>query len=378
MSELVQAKAAVLALTQTPYQRNWVEELQKIQLKREVAGTSKIEGADFTDSELETAIKPGVSPDELLTRSQKQAHSAVETYRWIAQLPNDLPITTDLVREVHRRIVQGCDDDHCAPGELRGPDCNVIFGAPAHRGCEGGLECQAAFERLVQAVQHEFRDHDLLVQALALHYHFAAMHPFLDGNGRTARALEALVLQGAGLTDRAFIAMSNYYYDEKNSYLAALAAVRANNHDLTQFLIFGLRGVRLQSQRLFAEIRKNMQRALFRNMMFDLFNRLENTRKRVIKNRQIEILKVLLGVDEIDFHELAQKVQVHYGGKSHFGKAFIRDMSGLIELRAIKIDKVADHKWNIAIRLEWPSEITDSDFFEKIRNMPKGKMYKFL
>ena len=47
--ELLGAKAAMLALTQIPYQRSWAEELQQIQLKREVAGTSRIEGAEFTE-----------------------------------------------------------------------------------------------------------------------------------------------------------------------------------------------------------------------------------------------------------------------------------------------------------------------------------------
>ena len=61
------------------------------------------------------------------------------------------------------------------------------------------------------------------------------MHPFLDGNGRTARALEALLLGRAGLRDSAFIAMSNYYYDEKAKYLAALAETRERDHDLTGF-----------------------------------------------------------------------------------------------------------------------------------------------
>ena len=54
---LVEAKAAVLALVGSPYQRTWVEALQKIQLKREIAGTSKIEGADFTDRELLYGLK---------------------------------------------------------------------------------------------------------------------------------------------------------------------------------------------------------------------------------------------------------------------------------------------------------------------------------
>ena len=54
-SELAEAKAAVLSLTTIPYQRRWVEALQEVQLKREVAGTSRIEGAEFTERELDDA-----------------------------------------------------------------------------------------------------------------------------------------------------------------------------------------------------------------------------------------------------------------------------------------------------------------------------------
>jgi Fic family protein len=163
-------------------------------LKIEVAGTSRIEGAEFTDRELDAALDPNKSATELATRSQRQARAAAETYRWIAKIPDDRPITESLVLEAHRRIVTDCDDDHCAPGKLRGRDQNVTFGFPRRRGCEGGPVCEKAFSALLRALLLEFRAHDPLIQAMALHYHFAAMHPFLDGNGRTARALEALIL----------------------------------------------------------------------------------------------------------------------------------------------------------------------------------------
>jgi hypothetical protein len=55
-----------------PYQRNWIEILQEIQLKREIAGTSRIGGADSTDRELDVALKPDATTKELLTRSQRQ------------------------------------------------------------------------------------------------------------------------------------------------------------------------------------------------------------------------------------------------------------------------------------------------------------------
>jgi Fic family protein len=377
MHSLVEAKAAVLTLTSLPYQRTWVEALQKIQLKREVAGTLRIEGADFTENELDAALKDGVDPKTLLTRSQKQAYAAVETYRWISTLPNDRPIDGELIREVHAHIVTGCDDDHCPPARLRERDQNVIFGAPKHRGVEGGEICKEAFDKLTVAVQGEFHEHDLLVQALALHYHFAAMHPFLDGNGRTARALEALVLQRAGIRDTAFIAMSNYYYDEKNGYLESLSLVRAQEHDLTPFLIFGLKGITIQCRRLSEEIKKNLDKALFKNVMYDLFNRLETTRKRVIKDRQLEILKLLLEVDEMDFFLLLDRVVPYYGKLQEIGRTFARDIRSLEKLGAIEIE-LGKRTAMIRIRLQWPTEITESEFFERIEHMPKGKTYRFL
>ena len=153
-----------------------------MELKREVAGTSRIEGADFTERELDEALRDD-TPAEQLSRSQRQARSAKTTYRWIAGLPDDRPIDGGLIREVHRLIVTGCDDDHCPPGRMRGPDQNVTFGQPRHMGVVGGEECRAAFAGLCDALRGEFREHDSLIQALALHYHLAAMHPFLDGIG---------------------------------------------------------------------------------------------------------------------------------------------------------------------------------------------------
>jgi hypothetical protein len=220
--------------------------------------------------------------------------------------------------------------------------------------------------------------HDVLVRALALHYHFAAMHPFLDGNGRTARALEALVLQRAGLTDRAFIAMSNYYYDEKPQYLSALSAVRAAGHNLTPFLKFGLRGIRLQCERLTDEIRKHMKKALFRNLMYDLFNRLQGTRKRVIAERQIEILKVMLEVEAIGVSGLFDRMGPSYMRMANRMKTFMRDVNGLLELGAVRVVKSEDQTVTLRANLDWPQQITESEFFLTVKRMPKAKTYSFL
>jgi Fic family protein len=369
---LVDAKAAVLALRNMPTRRDWVEHLQQMELKREVAGTSRIEGADFTENELNEALKE--SPETLLTRSQRQAHAAAQTYRFIAQLPADRPLDRDLILDIHRRIVTGADDDHCSPGVLRGPDQNVNFGVPRHRGAEGGgEECRRAFDGLCAALAGEMREHDPFVRAMALHYHFASMHPFMDGNGRTARALEALLLQQAGLRDTCFIALSNYYYEEKNAYLQALAESRARDHDLTPFLAFGLKGLTLQVGRVLAEIKTQAQKAVFRNLMYDLFGRLKTPRKRVLAERQLEILRLLLKQDAMDIREAYDQVKGHYETLHHSTGAFVRDIFGLEELGALKLPPHAPFDV-ITLNLDWPAQITESGFMEKIKNMPKAKM----
>ena len=373
---LTNAKAAMMSLKTVPYQRRWVERLQQIELKREVSGTSRIEGADFTDRELDAALTQ--TPEELKTRSQRQARAALETYRWIAALPEDMPIDEGLVMMIHRHIVTGADDDICPPGQIRQRDQNVTFGVPRHRGADGYEECALAFSEFVKAIQVTYREHDPLVQAVAAHYHLAAMHPFIDGNGRTARALEALLLQRAGLRDTSFIAMSNYYYDEKTAYLSALAETRQSTHDLTPFLNFALRGMALQCQRLLSEIQHEIAKELFRNLAIDLFTRLKTQRKRVIAERQMAILKVLLDEERIEWVRLIERLRQDYSGLKNPVRALVRDVNYLQGLKALAVTKDEDERYWLNVRLEWPTEITESTFFSMVRKMPTAKTHSFL
>lgn len=374
---LTESRAAILALTQMPYQRSWAEKLQAIQLKREVAGTSRIEGAEFTERELEVALS--ATPEALETRSQRQAAAALATYRWIASLPDTRPVDEALIREIHRRVVTGCDDDHCPPGQLRGQDQNVTFGTPRHRGVEGGESCALALTGLVSALAAEFRGHDPLIQALALHYHFAAMHPFLDGNGRTARALEALMLQRVGLRDTLFIAMSNYYYEEKIGYLTALRETRAGDHELTPFLLFALRGIELQCKRLLREIRVEVEKALYRNTVTDLFGRLRSPRKRVVSERHVRMLNLFLERGRLNLSEVLELTASFYTVRNP-RKALLRDLSYLMELGALRGEPSPEPSLGYVfwVNLEWPAQITEGEFMRKVSQLPKSKVHSFL
>lgn len=374
VDELTDAKAAVLSLTMMPYQRSWAEALQAIELKREVAGTSKIEGADFTDRELDVALEEDAEEINSFTRSQKQARAAKRAYRWIANLPTDRPIDKDLILTIHRLIVTDCDDDHCEPGAIRSDDQNVTFGRPRHRGAIGGRECEEAFNSLCGAINQEFTGHDPFIQALALHYHLGAMHPFQDGNGRTARALEALMLQRVRLKDDLFIAMSNYYYDEKDQYLEMLAKVRENNFELTPFLKFGLRGVSIQCRRLLEAIAIQVRKSLFRDVMGHMYGRLRSTRKRGLASRQLAILERLLGRDEpIDHGELYDLLFQEYAALKGSVNAYIRDLNYLSGLRAIHVVGTKQRRFLISARLDWATEVTETDFYEELEKRPQAK-----
>jgi Fic family protein len=347
-----------------------------MQLKREIAGTSRIEGAEFTDQEFEAAMLE--TRDELATRSQRQVSAMMRTYRRIRITPDDRPIDLGVLRAIHREIVTGADEDRCPPGEFRGRDQNVTFGSPRHRGVEGGDDCARAMETFVRALQVEFPDHDPLIQALAAHYHFAAMHPFLDGNGRTARALEALLLQRAGLRDICFVAMSNYYYEEKKEYLAALHDSGVAQHDLTPFLLFGLKGIARQSQRVSQEIQRHIAIELFRSLALDLFQRLKSPRRRVISMRQTRILNRLLEDDWVEFGRLAVDTELAYRAVRSARKALIRDLDDLLGLGAIKMRRTGEGGYEFAAHLDWPMEITESEFFERLGNLPRSRTHSFL
>lgn len=372
----VDAQASVRTLKALPFQRDWVKNFQEAALRREVAGTSRIEGADFTERELDEALKE--DPVSLITRSQRQAHAAAQTYRWIATIPDDRPVDSELILEIHRRMVTGADDDHCPPGKLRGEGENVNFGAPSHRGAEGGAECRRALDGLVSAIRGEFQGLDPILRGLAAHYHLAAMHPFMDGNGRTARALEALFLQRAGMRDICFISISNYYYDEKPAYLVALNQARETGHDLTPFLKFSLQGVALQGKRLCTEITQHLAKAVYRNLIHELYERLRSPRKRVVGDRQIRILNLLLKEDKVMADDLFEKLanDVAYQRLKNWEGAAVRDLKGLKALGAIALTSVQDRErenLEIRLRLEWPEEITGEDFEKRFKTLPNAR-----
>ena len=364
---LVEARTAAGVLARLPYVHQWIEQAHEEQLRLEAVGTSRIEGAEFTPREQAEALAPDAHERDGLTHSQRQLRAADATYRWLRSVPTDRPVTADLVLDIHRRIVTGCDDDHCEPGALRRAGSNVIFGSPRCRGAGGGDELAGVFEDFCQAMAGELRGHDRIIQAMAVHYHLGAMHPFDDGNGRTARALEAFMLRAAGVNDMVMVSLSNYYYEHQGEYRAALYASRERGHDLTPFLLFALQAVAERCNALAEEITLRSKQVLYRQFAHSLFERLRSPRRRALARRQLQVLEAFLDDGPVHARDLLIRLMAYYDDLRFPARAMGRDLDNLLELSAIVF---SDDQFDV--NLDWPQQFSETALLERYEGMPSA------
>ncbi|GAB20674.1 hypothetical protein GOEFS_124_00060 [Gordonia effusa NBRC 100432] len=91
---------------------------------------------------------------------------------------------------------------------------------------------------------HGTDEMDALVRMAVAHYQFEAIHPFSDGNGRTGRILNILMLNEAGLLREPILYLSRYVIATKDEYYRNLLAVTVSQ-EWEQWVLYMLRGVRV-------------------------------------------------------------------------------------------------------------------------------------
>jgi len=84
---------------------------------------------------------------------------------------------------------------------------------------------------------------DSVIHAGISHYEIARIHPFIDGNGRTARVLASLILYMRGFDLKRYFTLDDYYDNDRRAYYDALKTVDAETQDLTQWLEYFTEGV---------------------------------------------------------------------------------------------------------------------------------------
>jgi Fic family protein len=164
--------------------------------------------------------------------------------RYVAELLRKdpgTPLTEQLICKIHDLTTQGIDYPHNVPGQYRTHSASAGTYVPPRTGDE--------VRRLMDEFVRWFNTGPpqgwrVAVQAIVAHFYVVSIHPFGDGNGRTARAVEAFLLFKGRINARGFYSLANFYYQRRTEYVALLDNVRfETDGDLTPFVRFGLRGL---------------------------------------------------------------------------------------------------------------------------------------
>lgn len=163
----------------------------------------------------------------------------------------DKPITEDTICQLHRLVVRGILPEREAGLYRRVP---VVVGIPATGEVRFRPPEWDEVPRLVTdlAAWLNSPQADALMPVLhagIAHYECVRIHPFVDGNGRTARALAALILYKRGFDTKRFFALEEYYNVDRRSYYEALATAD-HSGDLTEWLEYFVQGIAVEMVRL--------------------------------------------------------------------------------------------------------------------------------
>ena len=137
---------------------------------------------------------------------------------------------------------------------------NQTTGAVVYEPPQDAVLIEKLMTALVEFI-HADSDHDPLLRMAIAHHQFESIHPFYDGNGRTGRILNLLMLQREGLLELPVLYLSRYITSTKTQYYQLLQATR-ETHDWTGWCVYMVKGVAITARseiRLIKNLRELMQ-----------------------------------------------------------------------------------------------------------------------
>jgi Fic family protein len=227
-ADVADAEAAIAKLNAEARALVDTEALARILLRAEAVASSRIEGLEvgarrLLHAEFVKGLKE-VSSD--VTATEVLGNIDAMVYGIDAVGPGD-PITVDVLLEVHRRLLSGTrleeyggrfrDEQNWIGGSDYNP-CSAAFVPPPPEFVEGLMADLCAFSST--------DDLPAVAQAAIAHAQFETIHPFIDGNGRTGRALIHLILRRRGLAVRVLPPVSLVLATWAQSYIDGLTQYR--------------------------------------------------------------------------------------------------------------------------------------------------------
>ena len=237
----------------------WIRRMGERALVLEAHHTTHIEGTRLTLGQAKRLLAgesvPEADPDdarELL--NYRRAFDFISQY-----LDSGAPVTEGLIREIHRRLVEGVRGGKAAPGEYRKIQNYVLNSATGETVYTPppAYDVPMLMSELVAWLNGPGDVHPVLVSGAA-QFQLVHIHPFLDGNGRTSRLLSTLCLYRQGYDFKRLFTISEYYDRDRAAFYGAIQGVRDRKMDMTGWLEYFVAGLSTQ----LAEVKGHGERAI--------------------------------------------------------------------------------------------------------------------
>ncbi len=204
--------------------------------------SSQLEGASTTRKVAKEMLRTQRKPRDL---SEKMIYNNYQAMQFVREV-KDEPLTVDMVLELHRILTTDTLDDVNLSGKIRSTDnihvwdnCDQILHTPPKAN-----ELKERLSRLCRFANEisdkgNFFIHPI-IRAILLHFMLAYDHPFVDGNGRTARALFYWSMAHQGYNLMEYISISEVIKRSPGKYARAYLYTETDENDTTYFIIHQL------------------------------------------------------------------------------------------------------------------------------------------
>jgi Fic family protein len=243
-----EARSKCRHLMFTPLKPQVSHDLEMIYLAKGLQATTAIEGNTLTIEQVERAIDGTLQVPPSQRYLKQEVENVLDACRAVEQIVHTqegFELTPTALKELNARVLRDLEcEDHVTPGAYR--DVSVAVGN--YRAVPAGdvefltnLLCEWLNESF-EPTDHQDAFLTALAKAIAAHIYIAWVHPFGDGNGRTARLVEFGILTAAGIPSVAAHLLSNHYNLTRTAYYRNLEHASKSGGDLCPFLAYAVEG----------------------------------------------------------------------------------------------------------------------------------------